>query len=174
MENPERGWWRRKTTRASTVWEHWIKNLVGHFDRAPGAVVISHHDTISFVFDQLVLLRLKKANIKLVSSNVPTTLAQAFHAHEEDLYGFTGLHRVEAAYVLNEFETRPDWIGIVAREKRTVLWQFELDAGGEEVIRQLPIAPLSPAPDVAPAADRLVQAKISVGGANKKNDEEQG
>jgi len=56
-------------------------------------------------------------------------LASLFHEHGADLFGYTGLQRVEAAYVLNRFETAVSWIGIVARadKKRKKLFDFELN-----------------------------------------------
>lgn len=118
---PDRAWWRRKSTRAGLVWEHAVKNAVAAFAEDDDARPVPHHDTMSFVFDDLVLLRIKKASIELMSSNVQTFLASLFHDHQEDLFGFSGYHRVEAAYVLNRLETQMDWIGIVAREEEKAL-----------------------------------------------------
>ena len=71
----------------------------------PGCKPVPHDDTFSFVFDQLVLVRLKKADIELKTKNYPMFLASLFHVHDATLPGFEDLHRVEAAYVLNQFQT---------------------------------------------------------------------
>ena len=92
----------------------------------PGVHIQRHLDTISFVFDDVVLLRIKKANLELKTSNYPTELAGLFYQHQTDLFGFPGVQRVEAAYVLNRFETEVDWVGIVAWNAHRQLWHFEL------------------------------------------------
>ena len=133
------------------MWEHSVESAVNLFSDAPGVKVVPHHDTASFIFDDTVLVRFKKASIQLHTSNVPTFLSSLFHRHESDLFGYEGLHRVELAHVWNRFETGLDWIGVVARERDRVLWHFELDAGGA-VIEGLP----QPKP-LLPAGDRVVR-----------------
>ena len=99
--HPDRAWWRRKSTRRALMWEYVVRNAIEAFDGDPGVKPITHHDTVSFIFDQLVLLRFKKADIELRSNNYPTLLATLFHMHQADLFDYEGLHRVEAAYVLS-------------------------------------------------------------------------
>lgn len=123
---PDRAWWRRKSTRAALVWEYSVDAIIEAFKDDGQVSVVRHFDTVSFVFEDAVLLRIKKADLELRSSNYPTMQAQLFHTHEADLFGYAGLQRVEAAYVLNRFETGLDWIGIVAREAESQLWKFEL------------------------------------------------
>jgi hypothetical protein len=118
---PGQTWFRRKSTRAALVWEHSVDNLVSAFDGDRGVKVVRHYDTASIIFDQILLLRCKKANIQLHTRNYPTLLARMFHEHQSDLFGFEGLHRVELAHVFNKFETDMDWVGIVARENKKVL-----------------------------------------------------
>ncbi|PKP77687.1 MAG: hypothetical protein CVT81_08165 [Alphaproteobacteria bacterium HGW-Alphaproteobacteria-3] len=152
---PEKVSWRRKSTRAALMWEHSVNNVVDALDGDKGVHVVSHHDTISFVFDETVFLRFKKASIDLQTNNYPTLLALFFHQHEEDLFGYEGLHRVEIAHVLNRFETDLDWVGVVARQKRQVLWHFELDSGGA-AIERLPLPLPLPMP-ISPAGERVLR-----------------
>lgn len=133
---PQRSWWRRKTTHAHVMWEHSVQNLISLLDGDRGCKVVPHDDTVSFVLEQSVLLRFKRASIELISSNYPTPLAQKFHNHEAQLPGFENLHRAEAAYVLNQNETALEWIGVVARHKKRVLWQIDLETG--TAIQELP------------------------------------
>jgi hypothetical protein len=114
--------------------------------------VVNHYDTTSIIFDDTVLLRCKKASIELYTANYPTPLAESFHRHNSDLFGYHGLQRVELAHVFNRFETDLEWVGIVAREKRKILWNFELGAPGETVVEGLPF----PKP-IAPAGDRVLR-----------------
>lgn len=134
---PERAWWRRKSTRAGLIWEYSVHNAITALDGDPGFRPIRHDDTVSFVFDQLVLVRFKKADLELRTSNYPTFLASLFHAHEDQLPGLEDLQRVEAAYVLDQYETKVDWIGIVARDRKRLLWKWELEGGG--VVERLPL-----------------------------------
>lgn len=148
---PEQAWWRRRSTRAALMWEHSVNNAVIALESDTGVKVIPHNDTSSFIFDDTVLVRFKKASIQLHTSNYPTLLARQYHRHDRDLLGFEGHHRVEIAHVLNRFGTELDWIGVVAREKDQILWKFGLGAGGA-VIETLPL----PKP-MAPAGDRVLR-----------------
>ena len=40
-----------------------------------------------------------------MTRNYPTRLANLFHTHSGDLFGFEGHHRVEIVHVLNRFQT---------------------------------------------------------------------
>jgi hypothetical protein len=124
---PDQAWWRRKSTRAAIIWEEAVNNAIASFSRDKGVCLVRHYDTVSFVMDDTILLRLKKADMELRSSNVQTVLSSLFHRHDADLFGYNGLQRVESAYVLNKFETEMMWIGLVAREKKSKLFYFEFN-----------------------------------------------
>jgi hypothetical protein len=149
---PDVAWWRRKSTRAAVMWENTVDSAISALAGLAGVRHVPHYDTASFVFDDTVLARFKLASIGLFSSNYPTPLAKLFHQHEaRDLFGFGGHHRVEIVHVLNRFGTAIDWIGVVARDRRKVLWQFELPSGGA-IVEPLPLRPKQP-----PAADRVLR-----------------
>ncbi len=158
LSYPDLVWFRRKTTRAALVWEYAVENAIAALSVDKGVGVARHHDTVSFVFDDAVLVRFKKANIELRSSNYPTELALLYHEHKvEDLFGLGELQRVEAAYVLNRFQNRIMWVGIVARKKKRALWDFELaPVAGAEIVELLPRT--EPA---APAAERVIQPRAT-------------
>ena len=126
-EYPNRAWYRRKSTIRALVWEHSVQNAVDALSGVPGVRIIPANDTFSFLFDDTVLLRFKKANLQLLTSNSPTFSALSFHEHwdrQEDLFGHGGHHRVEVVHVFNRFEGDLVWIGVVARDGRKVLWGF--------------------------------------------------
>ena len=131
---PDRGAWRRKSTVRSLMWEHSVDRVMEVVADDPGLICIPHKDTASFIADDQVLFRLKKANRKLVSSNYPTLLAETFYHHEEDLFGHEGLQRVEIVHTFSKFQTGLDFIGVVARTEGKVLWHFELDGAEAEII----------------------------------------
>ena len=141
------------------MWEHSVDRVMGVVGDDAGLVTVQHHDTASFIADDKVLFRLKKAKRNLFSSNYPTILANMFHRHEADLYGHEGFHRVEIVHTFNRFYTALNWIGVVARDNGKIIWDFELRRqGGEGEIIPFPVIPKTPAGGtvirpIAPKAD---------------------
>lgn len=165
-KQPDRAWWRRKSTRAGIVWEYSVNNAIDAFKDDKDVVVIPHFDTISFVIEDGLLVRLKKADIELRSRNVQTVLSSLFHQHEADLFGYTGLQRVEAAYVLNRFETEMDWVGIVARDGERHLWHFELNELHASEVIELPLVGGSG----KPTGERLANLKTNDAGQQREQE----
>ncbi|WP_156141004.1 hypothetical protein [Sphingomonas sp. 37zxx] len=141
---PDRAWWRRQTTLRSIMWEYSVERVMEVVEDDARLVAVKHHDTASFIADDLVFFRLKKADRKLFSSNYPTPLAGMFHRHAADLYGHEGFQRVEIVHTFDRFTTGIEWIGVVAREGKQIIWDFELRCGEAEVIT-FPVAPTLPA-----------------------------
>ena len=155
-------WFRRKATRANIVWEYAVQFLIEALAEDDGVRIIQHHDTVSFVFDCLVLVRFKKADLQLSTRNYPTQAAMDFDTPEADLFGFEGVQRVKAAYVLNRFETDIEWVGIVAHRSSALILAHEIGTKGE--IAEFPI--LRPEQQ-EPAASKVLKKKPtsqSVGG----------
>lgn len=150
--------WRRKGTRRAIFWELAVDKLVELVADDPGVHLIEHHDTVSFIFDDAVLVRIKKADMTLHTSNYPTSTAELFHDHDADLFGFTGLQRVEAVYIPNRFDTDIIWTGIVARENAAELWHFELV---EPVAAPVVSLPQPAQPPAATLAKVKNQAKVA-------------
>jgi hypothetical protein len=156
--------WRRKGTRRALFWEFAVDKFIELTQGDPGLHVQEHHDTVSFVFDDEILVRFKKADMGLHSSNYPTPTAELFHEHHADLFGFTGLQRVEAVYVPNQFDTGIIWTGVVARDGHRELWHLELTAPVTVPIATLP----TPA---ATSADDLATVKNQAKNADRKQDD---
>ncbi len=150
----DRAWWRRKSTTRAIMWENSVQAVLAELGTDEGVRPIPHDDTVSFIADDLVRFRLKKASLSLFTSNFPTPLADLFHRHDADLFGHIGHHRVEVVHVFNRYKTALDWIGVVAREKTEVLWKFELPQGGASVVAFPPVVSQKPASDsvLRPAA----------------------
>jgi hypothetical protein len=147
---------RRKGTMRALFWEFAVDKLIELTTGDPGLHIIEHNDTISFIFDDAVLVRLKKANISLATSNYPTPTAEMFHEHEVDLFGFSGLQRVEAIYIPNRFDTDIIWMGIAAHDADRDLWHFELPA---PMVAPVPMLPQPVHPPTAELAKLKNQAK---------------
>ena len=148
---PNLAWYRRKSTRRALVWEHSVQNAISALSDAPGVAIIQKNDTRSFILDDTVLLRFKKASLRLLSSNYPTLSSLLYHRHEADLFGHEGYHRVEVVHVFDRIESNLDWVGVVGREGWTPLWNFELPSGGAVV------KPFPETPTLRPAADRVLR-----------------
>jgi hypothetical protein len=159
-----KGWLRRKSTRRAVFWENAVQKLIELLADDPNVQIIPHHDTVSFIFDDAVLVRLKKADMTLRTSNYPTPTAELFDDHRADLFGYAGLQRVEAVYIPNRFDTDIIWTGIVAHDGNADLWHFEF---AEPVT--MPTAAL-PHPVQPPAAD-LATVKNQAKDAKKKSDD---
>lgn len=159
-------WFRRKSTARALMWEYSVQAVIDVLQDDREIRAIPHHDTVSFIINDQVLLRLKKADNQLATRNYPTPLAGLFHRHERDLFGHEGHQRVELVHVFNPLQTDVIWIGIVARDdRRNVLWEHELRSGGAAVV------PLPIPPRPAPAADTVLRP--SQPGVEKREQEEE-
>jgi hypothetical protein len=152
---------RRKGTRRALFWEFAVDKFIELTQGDPGLHVQEHHDTVSFIFDDEILVRFKKADMGLHSSNYPTPTADLFHEHTADLFGFTGLQRVEAVYVPNRFDTGIIWSGVAARDGNRNFWKLELTAPIAAPDATLP----APAPTTA---DDLATLKNQAKNADRK------
>ena len=136
---PGLAWYRRKTTIRELMWEHTIRHLVDFADKDSGWQHFDRDGTVYFTFDNLLMIRFKKADRELFSSNIPTGVALLFHDPDADLFGFRGFQRIEVVYVPNAYSTKVEWAGLVARTGKFVIWKHELrlPASGAQ-IRTLP------------------------------------
>ena len=129
VNQPRRGLWRRKSSSRAMVWEEVAARLAEVADD-DGVRVLEHRDTLSLIFDNEVMLRLKHADARLFTQNVRTGEAADYDDHDVDLFGWSGLQRVRLCYVLDRFETRLEWVGIAAHRLGRLLWKIELQADG--------------------------------------------
>lgn len=165
VNQPRRGTWRRKSSSRNMVWEEVAGHLASLADD-PGVEILDHDDTMSVIFDGEIMVRLKHADLRLVTQNVRTGRAVEYDDHEVNLFGRTGLQRVRLCYVLDQFETRLEWVGIAAHSLGRLLWKIEL--GAEGLSTALPRLPMS-----APEIDtrRLARMKEQPSEQDKKKDD---
>jgi len=159
--------WRRKGTRRAEFWEAAVDKLIELTLDDKGLKVLEHHDTVSFIWDDAVLVRLKHADFRLRTSNYPTELAQLFDDPQADLFGYSGLQRVEAVYIPNQFETDVLWSGVVAHDGDNELWHFELTAPAVAPVASLPKPVLPPPAELAKIKDQAKPAKPKKSGDGK-------
>ncbi len=162
LNQPRRHLWMRKSSARHMVWEEVATQLVQMRDDN-GVEVLKHRDTLSLIFEGEVMVRLKHADVELVTQNVPTGEAVEYDQHDVDLFGRSGLQRVRLCYVLNRFETELAWVGIAARNEGRFLWKIELGLEGM-------VAPEARLPMQAPEVDttKLVRLKGQPSEENKK------
>jgi len=170
--NPDRGWFRRKSTRAALVWEHTIRLATQYFADDAGVKIVEHHDTVSFIFDDQVLIRFKKGSTEMMTSNVPTLLSEAYNDHEQDLFGHEGHQRVQAIYILNRLETSIMWAGIVAHNiNKRPMWELNL-SGIAPQTEMLPFVHHQPEQKPASALAKLKASAQPVEKDKAANDNE--
>lgn len=141
---PRRHLWRRKSSSRHMVWEEVADHLVQMVDDE-GVEVLEHRDTLSLIVDDEVMIRLKHADVALVTQNVPTGEAVEYDDHDVDLFERTGLQRVRLCYVLNRYETELTWVGVAAHNLGRFLWKIEL--GSEGMVAPEPRLPIE-APEI--------------------------
>lgn len=168
FNQPRRHLWRRKSSSRHMVWEEVATQLAQLADD-DGVEVLEHKDTLSLIIEREVMIRLKHADVALVTQNYPTDEAREYDDHEKDLFGRSGLQRVRLCYVLNEFETDLLWVGIAAHSQGRFLWKIELAPEGM-------VAPEPRLPIEAVEVDtaKLARLKNVSGKQEKKNKEDRG
>ena len=105
LKSSEYGKSRFTRTRACVVQERIIDRAFRVF---PSSIKpIEKNNTVSFIKDNQVLFRFKKADPKYFTHNVQTNLALAFHNHQKSFpeFGEIDFARVEVVYVLDKTET---------------------------------------------------------------------
>ena len=168
LSQENRGRWRRRATGANIIWEGAVDYAIRNFLDDPQVFVLPHDDTVSFIIEDAVLLRIKRADHSLKSSNYPTETALLFDDHEADLFGYQGLQRVEVCYVLNQFLTGIDWIGIAANNNGVHLWEIELK--GAEAKTENVVTPFkSGTPAQESNIKGLARLRKSTGEADNEN-----
>jgi hypothetical protein len=142
----EAGRWRRKGTRAAIIWERMVDRALMDFVDDDQVQSIEQNDSMVFVVEQRVLLRLKKADHNGLTRNFPTGTALLFHRHEEGIPGMVPHeHRVEIGYVLNTRETQVESVRVIARDLNKIAWSYEIGSG-IATPAPLPLIPRAPRP----------------------------
>jgi len=157
------GRWAR--TRANMVFERVAHHLQRVFADDPGVRPVFRDETIKLVFDDVLVVRFKKANPLGVGSNIATQAITRFVEPQLELDGLAGLKKVEVVYELNALQTAIARVVAQARDGDMRLWAWTLGegaAGAEIVPFPLPLPPTAgpPHPSIASdAADEVVQPK---------------
>jgi hypothetical protein len=159
--NPDRAAFNLKRTVATVMHQFMMNELRIEFGIEKGVHLVEEHETIRIVFDQRLLVRLKKMDKRGVTAahhsqallgfifpDVPKVVTLPWDEKEmrEDL------PCVDMGYVLNELGTRIDQKIVAAREGDTVAWSYTF---GDAM--PMPDAAIPPAPaDQPSAADNII------------------
>jgi hypothetical protein len=155
----DRSMW-SSTARANVISSYMVssaKELLGQISEVRA---IDNHVSSIFLVQDRVVLRFKKLDRSLLSSNYQTPRAIE--------YNDTGLHlpgigvpalRVDIGYRLNVVETNIDAVFVVRRKRKRVLWAFDLArlVAGDVLPEQMPLE-VAPAAEVLPRVRRRAQS----------------
>jgi hypothetical protein len=146
---------RSRRTRANIVWDNMVeladKELVGHFD---GVRRVDIHGSAAYVLNDRLLLRFKKHDRKMRTSNIMTAVQSAlwFQGH---LDGMPDLAHVTCGYILDKADAGIEKFVVVRStgKKRKPDWHIDLTdlAAGNLV----PVQPFIPGIDAQ--ADQIAQ-----------------
>lgn len=117
-------------TRACIVWDKTTQRALDVLPEKHNVISNECNNTILFQI-QDILFRFKKGNEKGISSNIQTRRAIDFHDHGVQFSLFPGTKfdspkRIEIVYTINELGTKVDKVMVVARNGKSVIWNYEL------------------------------------------------
>lgn len=124
-KNPERGQLYRRV-QAGLIHNYTMNAAPTAFASDPGVRIVPGQETLSFVIEEILILRFKKGDASGLSRNIETLLALAWLNPQECIPGLPDLMKIEACYVLNKIQTQIDKILIVARNYKGMLWSYQI------------------------------------------------
>lgn len=157
LKNPCAARMQSKTVRANVIWNDAVSQAKVKFDGVAGVSFEKFGRWQGLLFDNHIFVRLKKGSERLLSRNVRTGAAQAFHNQNLDLFG--GCARLELLYVLSDDETEIERIVLVQRHMRKIIWAIDA-VGGDDAQQVFPFAP-SPTGSGGSVADRVIKPRIN-------------
>jgi hypothetical protein len=136
-------------TRANMMFERLAVRLQETFLDDPGVRCGFANETVKITFDDEIVVRVKKADSRGLSHNVPTEANDLFCGQTMMFPGFEPLDKVEVVYVLNMYGTEITRVVVQARDGDARLWAYPID---DAALDAAPVTPLPPRP-LPPAAD---------------------
>jgi hypothetical protein len=140
-------------TRANMVFERLAVRLQEQFIDDPSVRFEFANETVKIIFDDKIVVRVKKADGRGLGHNVQTGMNDLFC----DQAGFGPLDKIEIVYVLNVFETEIKRVMVQARDGDVRLWAYQM--GDAALGTTAPVTPLPPQPLPPSTADDLVQPR---------------
>lgn len=128
LGTPNRAQFMYGRTRANIIFDHIIRHALVEFDGDGDATVkaLREAQSVKFLFHGSIVARFKKGDARGVGSNIETQAVLDFINSQSSFDGLPELHRVEIVYQLNILGTGYAEVAVVARNKRTRVWWYEL------------------------------------------------
>jgi hypothetical protein len=149
---PDRARHEFKRTHRCIVHDHAIRGARAKLLGQPGVHMYEKHETAYLLFDDAVVVRIKKGDQNGLGRNNHTQASFAFTSADAEPWelpiGLPDVQRADVVYLLNEFETKIEAILVTGRDGNKVLWNYPLYPR-----RSMPVAvlPSLPKPPVDPA-----------------------
>ncbi len=115
-------------TIANYVFDAIAREALAEFNSERRVRVIEESQTVKFCFDEVVLVRFKKANDDGIGQNIPTQAALNFTNPQETLPGIPPeAAKVEIVWVANAIATKIERVTVLARDRDSILWSYDID-----------------------------------------------
>ena len=143
LATPNRAQFMYGRTRANIIFDHIIRHALVEFDGDGESTVkaLREAQSVKFLFHGTVVARFKKGNARGVGSNIETQAVLDFIDPQSAFDGLPELQRVEIVYQLDILGTGYAEVAVVARNKRTRVWSYQLTNRPSADIVPLPIPP---------------------------------
>jgi hypothetical protein len=123
-------------TRANVVFDLIAGRILVEFDADPDVKIIQKDETVKILIEDVLLVRIKKANGDGLGSNIPTQAALAFVAQEPEFPGLLpDVFKIEVCYFEGASGADIAAVRVTARDNDEILWSYELGrSAGAEII----------------------------------------
>lgn len=127
-------------TIANLVFDAIARAAIAEFGSDVNVRIIEESQTIKLCFDEVVLVRFKKANGGGVGQNIPTQAALDFTDPQGTLPGIPPeAAKIEIVWTSNDIGTEIDRVTVLARDHDQILWSYNInDEGTDEGVIPFP------------------------------------
>ncbi|MCZ8312382.1 MAG: hypothetical protein O9320_16165 [Magnetospirillum sp.] len=145
---PGRASYDYKRTIAVLMHQHVMNEVRAEFGESKDVRLLEEHETIRLLINREIVVRLKKMDRRGYTRAQPTQATLALTNELPLPFAYEDLpdiHTIDFGYVLNELETKIEYILVAARLGESVVWSYQPDHdAGEAVVASInPTAPPS-------------------------------
>ena len=128
LATPNRAQYVYGRTRANIIFDHIIRHALVEFDGDGDSTVkaLREAQSVKFLFHGTVVARFKKGNARGVGGNIETQAVLDFIDPQSSFDGLPEVQRVEIVYQLNILGTGFAEVSVVARDRHTRVWSYQL------------------------------------------------
>jgi hypothetical protein len=166
-DRPRYSIWPR--TRANMLFERMAVRLQEQFADDLGGRFIFADETVKIVFDQMLIVRCKKADKNGLGHNIPTMTNDLFCDQGSFLASFG---KVEVVYFVDEYATEIREIVVQSRDGDTRLWSYPID--DTALASTIPVVslPTISTPSIAADVENMVQPRSKPAVKDEKDKDE--